>query len=142
MTRPLAAAAAALLVFGLAACGDDDDDAGDDQSTVDDGATTTTAGSGEELPGGEEGEGSEITIVATNFEFTPAELTVAPGAEVYLSNEGSAPHTVTADEGAFDTGQVAGGGEGEFDAPTEPGVYQFHCDVHPAQMTGTLTVEG
>jgi plastocyanin len=27
-----------------------------------------------------------------------------------------------------------------FTAPTEPGSYLFHCDVHPQQMTGTLEV--
>src|SRR5947199_70732 len=27
-----------------------------------------------------------------------------------------------------------------FTAPSKPGSYFFHCDVHPTQMTGTVTV--
>jgi plastocyanin len=130
--RGLAAAAAALLlVVGLAACGDD---GGDDAATgSDDGVTTTTAPADD---GGSEG---ADYIEAKDFSLTS--ITVAPGAEVEVENEGQATHTVTSDDDAFDSGEVAAGATGSFTAPTEPGAYPFHCSIH-ASMTGTLTVEG
>ncbi|HJR24805.1 MAG TPA: cupredoxin domain-containing protein [Acidimicrobiales bacterium] len=134
--RTLAALAAGALVLGLAACGDDDDDAadtGDDTEEV----TSTTAPADE--GGGETEEGA--TIVAADNLFQDGTLTVAAGTEVALDNTGSNPHTVTSDDpDLFDTGTVSGGAQGEFVAPSEPGTYAFHCDIHPAAMTGTLTV--
>lgn len=121
--RALAAVAVGLLlVVGLAACSDDDDDGG----TLPD-STTTVAGGG----------GS--TVVAKDFSLTS--VTVAPGSEVTFSNEGSATHTMTADDGAFDAGRVAGGSNATVTAPTDPGAYPFHCEIH-SSMTGTLTVQG
>ena len=133
--RTLAALAAGALVLGLAACGDDDDDAADTGDDTEEVTTTSTAA--EEGGGTEEG----ATIVAADNLYQDGTLTVAAGATVTLDNAGSNGHTVTSDDpGVFDTGTVSGGAEGEFVAPSEPGSYAFHCDIHPAAMTGTLTV--
>lgn len=130
----LAAALSTVLLVTLAACGSDDDsDAARD-------TTTTTASSGGDdygSPGGGESDGT--VIEAKDFSLTS--ITVTPGAEVTVENAGSATHTVTADDGAFDSGRVAGGASGSLTAPAEPGAYAFHCEIHP-RMTGTLTVEG
>jgi plastocyanin len=64
---------------------------------------------------------------------------VTPGATVRFRNDDQADHTMTADGGAFDTGHVAPGKEAEIHAPTAPGTYAFHCEIHPS-MTATLTV--
>jgi plastocyanin len=131
-----------LLFAVLAGCGDDDD--GDDavgtQSTE---STTTTAAGGES--GGDDyggttgGSGDATKVVVQDFAFSSA--TVAPGAEVTVENKDQAPHTATADDDAFDSGSIAGGESGSFTAPSEPGEYAYHCEIHP-DMTGTLTVEG
>lgn len=118
-----------VLVLGLAACGDD----GDDTSAGDNDPTTTTAGD----TGGDAAGGS--TVEAADFSFTS--ITVTAGAEVGFENTGAKPHTMTADDGAFDSGNVAGGSSTTLTAPSEPGAYAFHCEIHPS-MTGTLTVEG
>src|SRR5687768_7717571 len=47
------------------------------------------------------------TITISDFDFG-GETVVAPGATVTVSNTDGAPHTVTADDGEFDTGQIAG----------------------------------
>jgi len=140
-TRLLALAAAALIVAGLAACGDDDDDA--DVASDDTSATTdTTAGdtaTGGDYGGGTDGDASgDDAVVAKDFTFTA--LTASGGSEVTFKNEDSAPHTMTADDGAFDSGRVEGGESGTVTAPTEPGDYAFHCEIHP-DMKSTLTVE-
>ena len=132
LTRPaprhslLAGVAVALLVLGAAACGDDDEPTG--------------TASPDPTEAGDGGEAAAGTIVAVDFSLT--DVTVAPGEEIVLDNQGSAPHTATADDGAFDLGQVSAGGTSEpVSAPDEPGAYPFHCEIHP-DMTATLTVEG
>lgn len=124
---------AAALFTVLAGCGDDDT-----SSEGSGGGTTTSAALGDDYGSGG-GTGSGTTIVAKDFSLTS--ITVAPGAAVKIENEGSAPHTVTADDGAFDSGRVSGGSSSSITAPTEAGSYPFHCEVHPS-MAGTLTVEG
>jgi plastocyanin len=81
--------------------------------------------------------------------FDPAELTVKSGSTLLLANIGGKPHTLTADDGSFDTGVVTPGAEGGRFAGsnatvtlTKPGTFAFHCEVHPQAMKGTLTVTG
>jgi plastocyanin len=65
--------------------------------------------------------------------------TVAAGAVVQVSNADAEAHTLTAEDGTFDTGSVDGGTVVSFTAPTVPGTYSFYCDIHPT-MTGSLVV--
>ncbi|MEV7526368.1 cupredoxin family copper-binding protein, partial [Streptomyces sp. NPDC091371] len=75
-----------------------------------------------------------------DFKFAPAELKVSAGAKITVTNEDSAPHTLTAtDAYAFDTGTIEAGKSATFTAPSEPGSYPFFCSFHP-QMKGTLIV--
>jgi len=131
------AAVLALLLVGVAACGSDSNDAEAGGGVT----TTTTAPSGGDdgYGGGGGGTSEETYIEAKDFSLTS--ITVAPGTSVKVENTGSATHTVTADDGTFDSGKVAGGASGSLTAPTAPGEYPFHCAIH-ASMTGTLTVEG
>jgi plastocyanin len=120
-TRPLAALAAIVLfVVTLAACGDD---------SKDDSSATTAKSSD-----------AEATVVAKGTAFTTDAVTVKAGEDVYLDNQDSFDHTLTADDGSFDTGHVAGGETKEFEAPDKAGTYAFHCSIH-SSMTGTLTVQ-
>ncbi len=133
--RLSAAAIAVLLLAGIAACGSDDYSGG----STGDGSTTSEAQAGGDY-GNAGGEGEAGTIVAQDFSLT--DLTVAPGEEIVLRNDGDATHTATADDGSFDLGEVAGGETSDpVTAPEEPGSYPFHCQIH-ASMTATLTVEG
>lgn len=126
-------AAATVLALALGACGDDDggDGAGD-------GASDAATSSSTEATDDGAAEGA-ATIEARDFTLTSIE--VAPGTEVEVVNTDEAAHTVTSDDAAFDSGNVAGGGTGTFTAPDEAGEYAFHCEIHPS-MTGTLTVDG
>lgn len=81
--------------------------------------------------------------------FVPSELTVKAGSTLQLANVGAKPHSLTADDGSFDTGIVTPGAEAGRFAGTNasitlkaPGTFKFHCEVHPQAMTGTLTVTG
>jgi plastocyanin len=77
------------------------------------------------------------TVDISDFAFSAT--AAAPGATVAVSNGDGFPHTVTADDGSFQSGTVDAGATGAFVAPSAPGTHPFHCEIHP-QMTGTLTV--
>src|SRR5829696_5872316 len=52
-------------------------------------------------------DGAAVTIV--DFAFQPASLEVPAGTTVTWTNSGAAPHTVTADDGTFDSDRLAPG---------------------------------
>jgi plastocyanin len=84
------------------------------------------------------GETPATVVVAKEFMFSPATLTVAAGTTVTWSNFDEEPHTVVSDSGLFrspalDTNQSF---SFKFDAP---GTYRFVCSIHP-QMIGTIIV--
>jgi len=83
------------------------------------------------------GTAAGTTLEIRDFSFAAA--SVGPGGQVTVANQDGAPHTVTADGGEFDSGEVQGGGTSTFQAPSQPGSYAFACQIHPG-MTGTLTV--
>jgi plastocyanin len=84
------------------------------------------------------GAAAQATLEVDNFQFS-GQVRVAPGGTVTVINNDSAPHTATARDDSFNTGNIAAGATRSFTAPTEPGTYQFFCAVHPS-MTGTLVV--
>lgn len=81
--------------------------------------------------------GSEVAIV--NFTFAPDSLTVKVGTTVTWTNQDSMRHTVTSDDGFFDSGLF---GQGETFSYTfaEAGTYPYYCIPHP-YMKGTIIVE-
>jgi plastocyanin len=107
----------AVLAVGLAACGSSSKKSG--------GTTGNSAGSGSGTPA------NTITI-DTAFKFHVG--AVKAGATVTVKNEGSAQHTVTSDDGKFDTGSVDQGSSKTFTAPSQPGTYKFHCNIHSFMM--------
>lgn len=81
-------------------------------------------------------------LEAFDFGFRDQELTVAAGAELTVSNTGAAPHTATFDQLELDTGTIEPGGSATLAVPAEPGTYSYRCTIHPARMTGVVTVLG
>ncbi len=73
-----------------------------------------------------------------DFAFRPGRIVVAAGASVSFSNTGGVDHSVTADNGSFDSGLIPPGGA-ETITFSAPGTYRFHCTPHPF-MTGTVVV--
>ncbi|MFJ3792500.1 cupredoxin domain-containing protein [Kitasatospora sp. NPDC090091] len=82
----------------------------------------------------------QVSVTIKNFLFNPATFTVAPGAKIVVTNQDSAGHTLTAINKEFDTGLLEQGQSATITAPSAPGSYAYHCDVHP-NMTGTLVVQ-
>jgi plastocyanin len=82
---------------------------------------------------------SAITVTIQNFAFHPANFTVSPGATITVINEDQVIHTLTADNGAFNSGDVTKGLPVSFPAPTKPGTYPFRDHLR-SYITGVLTV--
>ena len=78
------------------------------------------------------------TIKIVDFAFEPASTTILAGDAVTWQNTTGTAHTVTADDGSFDSGQL--GLDDQFaNVFTAPGRYLYHCTIHPA-MTGVVIV--
>ena len=72
--------------------------------------------------------------------FVPPEISVSSeGNIVSWTNDDSIEHTVTSDDGSFDSGPISPGDtfDNTFDSPGEFG---YHCSIHPF-MTGVVIVE-
>jgi plastocyanin len=126
--RPFAAALAGA-VLTLAACGGGDDEAA---ATTAPGAEATATDAPAAAPAG-----GEAAITISGFAFSGV-TEVAAGTTVTISNEDSAPHTVSADDGSFDTGNIAPGESATITLSTA-GTFAYHCNVH-ASMKGSITV--
>jgi plastocyanin len=78
----------------------------------------------------------DVSVV--DFAFEPGTVSVPVGATVTWTNTGSRPHTVTADDGSFDSGRLDPGEQFSqtFD---QPGTFTYHCGFHP-EMQGSIVV--
>jgi plastocyanin len=81
-----------------------------------------------------------VKIAIDDYASKPATVHVSPGASIIWTNDDDDPHTVTADDGSFDS---KGLGQGDTYARTfaKPGTYAYHCAVHPF-MKGVVIVGG
>jgi len=116
---------AVLLALGFAACGDDDDD---------DTAPETTD---TEEGGGGGGGGESVAFEVSDLSYQ--DVTAPAGGTIEITNTSGAPHTFTADDGAFDVDYEADG-TATVNVPAEPGDYAFHCEIH-GSMQATLTAQ-
>jgi plastocyanin len=83
--------------------------------------------------------GAAASARIVDFGFTPASLTVKSGTTVTWTNTGSAPHTVTADDGSFASGTLAGGATFQ-QTFAKAGTYAYHCSIHHS-MVATVVVQ-
>ncbi len=81
---------------------------------------------------------SSSRIDISDRTFVPANITVSAGDSVQWTNLDDESHTVSATDGAFESGLMAGGVTFSqvFDTP---GTYDYVCAIHP-EMRGTVTV--
>jgi hypothetical protein len=79
-----------------------------------------------------------ITVDIKGFSFQPNSITVQVGTSVTWVNHDSVDHTITLDDGKFDSGNMKSGSEFKF-AFSQPGTYSYHCAIHPS-MIGVVTV--
>lgn len=127
------------LALALASCGSGSDTTSEtaaEEPTMTEEPTSTTESAGGPAPG-EKLERS-VKVDISNFAYDPDPVRVEAGGKVIWLNEDSVAHTATADDGSFDTGEIE---EGKLKSETfkQPGIYTYHCEIHP-QMHGTIEV--
>jgi len=85
--------------------------------------------------------GAVPRIAEVNIQFSaygPSQLDVLPGQTVRWTNVSERTHTVTSDDGLFDSGDVPGGADFRFTFNTV-GTYRYHCTIHPG-INGEIDV--
>src|SRR5581483_3989990 len=101
-------------------------------------ALTATAGLAL-LPGTPSGAATTDATIS-NFAFAPNPLDAPVGATVKWTNDDGTSHTVTADDGSFDSGPIGAGGT--FTRTFgQVRTIAYHCNIHPG-MHGTLQIGG
>ena len=79
-----------------------------------------------------------LTVEIHDNSFEPNSIHIAPGTTVAWINRSSHDHTVTAADGAWDSGEI--GPDGTYTARfKKPGTYHYVCDLHEG-MQGTIVV--
>jgi plastocyanin len=85
------------------------------------------------------GAGAPAPEVSIEFSaYRPDQLDVLPGETVNWTNVSQRTHTVTSDDGFFDSGNVPGGGHFAFQF-NDAGTYKYHCTIHPS-IVGEIDV--
>jgi plastocyanin len=82
-------------------------------------------------------EGSTV-VMAKDFMFAPASLTVAAGSTVTWTNRDDEPHTIVSDSGPFHSAALDSNESFSFRFD-KPGTYRYTCSIHPC-MAGTILV--
>ena len=106
------------------------------------------AGCGSDDNGGTVAEGPDasakmVQVNAINIAFNPTDIELTAGEDVQfvITNGDQVEHNLTVE--GLDVDQDVEGGK-TVDAPVtkavKAGTYKFHCEYHPAQMQGTVTV--
>ena len=80
----------------------------------------------------------EVRISMSKLRFTPASVQVGTGDTVIWVNDDDRGHTVVADDGTFNSGEIGIGGSFRQKFAT-PGDIAYHCEHHP-RMRGKLVV--
>ena len=81
--------------------------------------------------------GNNVSVMDNSFD--PATITVAVGATVTWTWSGYSAHNVTFNTGGVTSGDRTSGSYARtFNAA---GTYPYHCSIHGAAMSGTITVQ-
>lgn len=84
-----------------------------------------------------------VALSIRDFAFSPRTVTVKAGDVLGWTNDDSAAHTATLDDGTCDTGRIGGGSAGGlafvFSVEAAGRTFSYHCAIHP-RMTATIVV--
>jgi len=84
-----------------------------------------------------------IAVEIEDNKFTPNKITVPVGATLIWTNKGQKPHTVTADDGSFDSGTLNNGGNFS-QTFAKAGTFPYFCQFHGGKggegMAATIIV--
>jgi LPXTG-motif cell wall-anchored protein len=78
------------------------------------------------------------SVTISDFQFTPAQITIDQGDTVTWTNDGPTAHSATAPDGSFDTG-IFQAGQSRSHTFSDAGTFSYICTPHP-NMHGTIVV--
>src|SRR5215204_3354213 len=78
------------------------------------------------------------SVAISDFQFTPAQITIDQGDSVTCTNNGPTAHSATAPDGSFDTG-IFPAGQSRSHTFNDAGTFSYICTPHP-NMHGTIVV--
>ena len=82
----------------------------------------------------------KVSIISNgSFAFSPQTVNISIGTIVIWKNNTTVPHTVSSDNGTFDSATISPGGTFSFKF-TQAGTFAYHCNIHPF-MTATVIVK-
>ena len=90
-------------------------------------------------PAAAAGDAPSYTITIKDFQFTPRNLVIPPGAKVIWINKDEEPHKIVETNSLFTSKPLDTDDKFTFEFKAN-GKYEFFCALHP-RMTGTITVE-
>jgi plastocyanin len=99
--------------------------------------STPTAAAATSTPASSGSGGDAVSIAS--FSFSPNTLSVKVGTKVTWTNNDSVPHTVTANDGSFNSNTLPPGQSFSFTF-TKAGAFAYHCNIHTT-MKATITVQ-
>jgi len=136
VSRPALFVAVVVLAVAGAACGSSSNKSSSSTSTsVSSPAGTTASG-----PSTTTATAAADNIAIQNFKFNPDPLNVKQGAKVTVAIlDDGVPHSVTADDGSFDTGIFMKSNGPKTITISKTGTIHYHCQVH-SFMKGTIDV--
>jgi plastocyanin len=87
---------------------------------------------------------ADATVAMQGLSFAPTTVHISPGQTVMWTNSSPLQHTVTADDGSFDSGLIDP--DGTFSMTfAAPGTYQYYCQPHGSAglqgMAATIVVD-
>ena len=77
-------------------------------------------------------------VTIANYAYSPSPITVTAGQTVRFTNNDDVQHTVTDQNGTFDSGSLDANKSWSYKFD-KPGTYAYYCRVHPS-MKGTVVV--
>jgi plastocyanin len=80
---------------------------------------------------------ADAMVVMKNFDYSPMELTVAPGTVVTWKNLDGEPHTVVSADGLFHSPALDQNDSYQFKFE-KPGVYKYICSIHPKMRASVI----
>jgi plastocyanin len=131
--RPTLLVAVAVFAMGAVGCGSSGNKSSSTSTTAPSAAGTTTGG-----PSSTAATAGTDSIAIQNFKFSPDPLSVKQGARVTVTIlDDGVPHSVTADDGSFDTGIFMKSNGPKTITVSKTGSIKYHCQVH-SFMKGTI----
>jgi plastocyanin len=81
----------------------------------------------------------EVAVNIKNFDYSPMDLSIAPGTTVVWKNLDGEPHTIASLDGQFRSQALDQNDSFRFTFD-HPGVFKYICSIHP-KMKATIVVK-